>query len=577
MNILGLNVFHADTSACIIKDGKIISAVEEERFTRIKHFSGFPKNSIDFCLKEADINLSNLDVIAVNYNKNYNFKEKLFFSIKNFYKSNFFRRAFFSLKKNSLNKFFLKNYEIDISQKIKFIPHHLSHISSTFFFEDIKENCIGFSFDGSGDFSTIEVYKLGKDIELLEKVNYPNSPGIFYQAFTQFLGFKNYGDEYKVMGLASYGKPIYKDRLKKLLKLNDNTFFSLNLKYFDHHESVMDYDFESGYPYFDDLYSKKFEQLFGKSRKSNEPIKELHKDLAASLQLVFEEIILEKLNNLFDKYKLNGLCISGGCAFNSSLNGKIINSSKFKKIYISPNVGDAGGAIGSALYVAKKNNIELKYNDSPYLGTYYSDDYIEKNILNKLKDPHFFKYKYYEDFKELCLVTSKILRQKQSVVGWFQDKMEWGPRALGNRSILGDPTNAKMRDIINLKIKKREEFRPFAPSVIVEKADEYFEIEGNSKYMCAVYNAKQKAKDLVPSVVHIDGTSRVQTVSKEMNFKFYTLLKSFEKLTEVPILLNTSLNVNEPICENPENALEIFTKTSMDALIIQNWILTKNV
>lgn len=576
MNILGLNVFHADTSACIIKDGKIISAVEEERFTRIKHFSGFPKNSIDYCLKEADLNLSNVDFISVNYNKNYNFKEKLLFSIKNFYKSNFFRKAFFSLKKNSLNKFFLRNYETDVLKKIKFIPHHLSHICSTFLFEEIKENCIGFSFDGSGDFSTVEVYKLGKDIDLLEKINYPNSIGIFYQAFTQFLGFKNYGDEYKVMGLASYGKPVYKDRIKKILKSYKEDFFNLDLKYFEHHESVIDYDFESGYPYFDDLYSKKFEKLFGRSRKSNEPILAFHKDLAASLQQAFEEIILQKLNDLFDKYKLDKLCIAGGCAFNSSLNGKIINSTKFKKVYISPNVGDAGGAIGSALYLAKEYNVKLKYNDSPYLGTYYSNDYIEKNIVDKIKINNFIKFKYFEDFNELCSETSKILKQN-TVVGWFQDKMEWGPRALGNRSILGDPRNPNMRDIINLKIKKREEFRPFAPSVLEEKANEYFEIYDKSKYMCAVYKAKKKAKELIPSVVHIDGTSRVQTVSKDMNLKYYSLIQSFESLTGVPVILNTSLNINEPICENPENALEIFTKTSMDALVMQNWILTKNV
>jgi len=576
MNILGLNVFHADTSACIIKDGKIISAVEEERFTRIKHFSGFPKNSIDHCLKEADLNLSNIDFISVNYNKNYNFKEKLLFSIKNFYKSNFFRKAFFSLKKNSLNKFFLRNYETDVLKKIKFIPHHLSHICSTFLFEEIKENCIGFSFDGSGDFSTVEVYKLGKDIDLLEKINYPNSIGIFYQAFTQFLGFKNYRDEYKVMGLASYGKPVYKDRIKKILKSYKEDFFNLDLKYFEHHESVIDYDFESGYPYFDDLYSKKFEKLFGRSRKSNEPILAFHKDLAASLQQAFEEIILQKLNDLFDKYKLDKLCIAGGCAFNSSLNGKIINSTKFKKVYISPNVGDAGGAIGSALYLAKEYNVKLKYNDSPYLGTYYSNDYIEKNIVDKIKINNFIKFRYFEDFNELCLETSKILKQN-TVVGWFQDKMEWGPRALGNRSILGDPRNPNMRDIINLKIKKREEFRPFAPSVLEEKANEYFEIYDKSKYMCAVYKAKKKAKELIPSVVHIDGTSRVQTVSKNMNLKYYSLIQSFESLTGVPVILNTSLNINEPICENPENALEIFTKTSMDALVMQNWILTKNV
>ena len=575
MNILGLNVFHADTSACIIKNGKIIAAVEEERFTRIKHFSGFPKNSIDFCLKEANLNLSDVDFVAVNYNKSYNFKEKLFFSIKNFYKGNFFRRAFYSLKKNSLNNFFLKNYEIDIKKKIKFVSHHLSHICSTFLFEDIKESCIGFSFDGSGDFSTVEVYKLGREIKLIEKINYPNSLGIFYQAFTQFLGFKNYGDEYKVMGLASYGNPIYKERIKKILKSNKNDFFNLDLKYFDHHENVVDYDFESGYPYFDDLYSKKFEKLFGKSRKINEPINELHKDLAASLQQAFEEIILEKLNNLFDKYKFDGLCLSGGCAFNSSLNGKIIAASKFKNIYISPNVGDAGGAIGSALYVARNNNVEFEYNDSPYLGTYYSDDYIRENIIDKSCNNNSIKFKYFKDFNELCSETSQILTQN-GVIGWFQGKMEWGPRALGNRSILGDPRNPKMRDIINIKIKKREDFRPFAPSVLEEKANEYFEMNNKSKYMCAIYKAKKKAKNEIPSVVHIDGTSRVQTVSKQINYRYYVLLKNFEKLTGTPVLLNTSLNINEPICENPENAFEIFSKTSMDALVIENWVLTKN-
>jgi carbamoyltransferase len=576
MNILGLNVFHADTSACIIKDNKLVAAIEEERFTRVKHFSGFPKNSIDFCLNEANLSLSEIDYICVNYNKNYNFREKLLFSIKNFYTSNFFRRAFFSLRKNSLNKFFLKNYEIDVSKKVKFVPHHLAHICSTYLFNKIDEDCIGFSFDGSGDFSTVEIYKLGEEIKLLEKINYPNSLGIFYQAFTQFLGFKNYGDEYKVMGLASYGEPKYKDRIKKILKFKSQNFFNIDLKYFDHHESVIDYDFESGYPYFDDLYSKKFEKLFGKSRKPNEPIKEIHKDLAASLQKGFEEVILEKLNDLNLKHNnIENLCLAGGCAFNSSLNGKIITDSKYKKIYFSPNVGDAGGAIGAALYIAKINNVKLKIDTSPYLGTHYTDDYISKNIISKLKNKDFISYKYYENFDELCEVVAEILTKK-TVVGWFQDKMEWGPRALGNRSILGDPRNPNMREIINIKIKKREEFRPFAPAVLEEKAKDYFDIDIKSEFMCSVFQANKKAKELIPSVVHVDNTSRVQTVSKNSNQKFYSLIKNFEKKTSIPVLLNTSLNVNEPICENPENAFEIFTKTSMDALVIQNWVLIKN-
>ena len=299
-------------------------------------------------------------------------------------------------------------------------------------------------------------------------------------------------------------------------------------------------------------------------------------DLASSLQKAIEEIVLEKLDDIYNKHNIQGLCLAGGCAFNSSLNGKIISHSKFKNIYFSPNVGDAGGAIGAALYVTKNKNIKLKHNTSPYLGSHYSDKYIQEKIITRFKDNDFINCRYFEDFNELCEATVEILT-KETVVGWFQDKMEWGPRSLGNRSIIGDPRNPNMREIINTKIKKREEFRPFAPSVIEERAKEFFNINLQSEYMCSVFDAKQIAKDVIPSVVHVDNTSRVQTVTKKSNYKFYTLIKSFEKKTGVPVLLNTSLNVNEPICENPENAIEIFTKTSMDALVIQNWVLTKNV
>ena len=572
MNILGLNVFHADTSACLVKDGKIIAAVEEERFTRIKHFTGFPKNSIDYCLEEGNLKIKNIDFVCVNYNKSYNFKEKVFFSLNNAYSSNFFKKAFFSLRKNSLNNYFLKFYNEDITNKIKSIPHHLAHIASTFYFYNIS-NAIGFSFDGSGDFSTVEIYKLGEKIKLIEKINYPHSLGIFYQAFTQFLGFKNYGDEYKVMGLASYGKPIYKDRINKILNCKKN-FFELDLSYFDHHKSVIDYDFESGVPYFEDLYSKKIIQLFGKPRTVNEPIIQIHKDIAASLQTAFEEIIIKKLKQLHDIYKNDNLCIAGGCAFNSSLNGKIIANSKFKNIYISPNAGDAGGSIGAALIVAKENNEDLKFNESPYLGTYYDNSYVEKIIIKQIKNINHIKYRFEADFKKLTEdVAIKI--SNSGVIGWFQDRMEWGPRALGNRSILGDPRNPNMRNIINIKIKRREEFRPFAPSVLDIKAKEYFKIINTSPYMCFVYDVDEKNKHKIPAVIHVDNTSRVQTVSKKTNEKYYTLIESFEKLTGIPIILNTSLNINEPICENPENAFEIFTKTSMDMMVIQNWIFEK--
>ena len=575
MIILGLNVFHADTAACLIKDGNIVAAVEEERFTRIKHFTGFPKNSIDFCLKVGGVTLNQVDFICVNYNKNYNIKEKIFFTLKNFYSSNIFKKAVFSLGKKSLFKLFIKYYNLDVSKKVKFIPHHLAHISSTFFFNKIN-NSIGFSFDGSGDFSTAEVYSLGDKIKLLEKTNYPHSLGIFYQAFTQFLGFKNYGDEYKVMGLASFGEPIYKDRIIKILK-NKESFFKLDLNYFDHHKSVIDYDFESGYPFFDDLYSLKIEKLFGKARTNIEPVKKIHKDIAASLQKGFEEVVLEKLEDIKKKYNSDTLCLSGGCAFNSSLNGKIIKESNFKNVYFSPNVGDAGGSIGAALLVAKENGERLTYNSSPYLGTSYSNKDVEEKVINKIRNVKSINFKYYENFDDINDIVSKALTE-ECVVGWFQDCMEWGPRALGNRSILGDPRNPNMSEIINSKIKRREEFRPFAPSIIKDKAHEYFKMnqENESPYMCSVFEVHESIKHKIPAVVHVDSTARVQTVDEKFNLKFYNLIKSFEKITGIPIILNTSLNVNEPICENPENALEIFTKTSMEVMVIQNWVLRKN-
>ena len=569
MIILGLNIFHADTSACLVKDGKLIVAVEEERFTRIKHFTGFPKNSINFCLKEGRVKLEDVDYICVNYNTNYNFKEKVIFSLRNFYKSNFFKKAFFSLKKKSLKKLFIKFYNLDISKKVKFIPHHLAHIASAFYFNKV-ESSLGFSFDGSGDFSTVEIFNLGKKIKLLEKVNYPDSLGIFYQAFTQFLGFKNYGDEYKVMGLASYGKPIYKDRIIKILK-NKKNFFKLDLNYFDHHQSIIDYDFESGYPFFDDLYTLKIEKLFGKARNINEPIKQIHKDIAASLQTGFEEVVIQKLYDIKEKYKNENLCIAGGCAFNSSLNGKIIEKSIFNNVYFSPNVGDAGGSIGAALLVSKENNEKLEYDQNPFLGTYYSNKYIEENIISKIKNIKNFKYTYYQNLDDL---NDKVCNQlvNEGVVGWFQDRMEWGPRALGNRSILGDPRNPEMRDIINTKIKRREEFRPFAPSVLEEHYQDYFDTKTPSPYMSRIVKVKS---DKIPGVTHVDNTARIQTVNREQNEKFYDLINEFYKITGVPMLLNTSFNCQEPIVETPEEAIDTFNRTEMDILVINDYIMRK--
>ena len=574
MFILGLNVNHADTSAVILKDGKLLFGSEEERFTRIKHFTGFPLNSINYCLKEANISIKQIDRIAVNYKRTYNLQDKIKFSVKNLYKKNFFSKANIFLKKKSFLSDFKKIYNEDVENKVHYVPHHLAHICSTFYNFDIEE-AAGYSFDGSGDFSTVESYHLKKNnLKIIDKTIYPNSLGIFYQAMTQFLGFKNYGDEYKVMGLASYGEAKYYDRLKKLFIFDNSHDFKLNLKYFNHQQSVIDYDFESGFPYFDDLFSLRLENLLGKSRQRNEKINQFHKDIAASTQKIFEDIALRKINYIQNVTKSKNLCLSGGCAFNSVFNGKIKELTEFKNIFVSANVGDAGGALGAALYISRKFKNKICFNNNPYIGTKYSNEYIKTNLINGLKKYNYIKYKIFDDRNELNkFVVSKIIEKK--IVGWFQDRMEWGPRALGNRSILSDPRDPNMREIINLKIKKREEFRPFAPSILFDQVSDFFEFDEESNYMEKVCKVKIDKKNLIPAVVHIDQTSRLQTVKKETNFKFYSLIEEFMKQTKIPILLNTSLNVNEPICENPENAFEIFTKTSMDVLVIQDWVLTK--
>jgi len=581
MVILGLNIFHGDSSACLMKDGKIISAAEEERFTRIKHFSGFPLNAINYCLSNSNLSIEEVETISVNFNSKYNLKNKIVFMLKNFLSTNFFPRLTLTVKKNSLDRIIYQNYNKKVKFKTDHIPHHQAHIASSYLCSGFKDS-IGFSYDGAGDFSTTEIF-LCRDnkIELIEKVLYPHSLGIFYQAFTQFLGFKNYGEEYKVMGLAAYGEPLYKNRVYQLLEIsnNKNSFFELKLKYYNHYKETFSYYVATGSPFFDNLFSAEFENLFGPARNINEPVTKFHKDLAASMQKVFEEVVINKLNEVHKIYNIDTLCMAGGCAFNSSLNGKILKQTKYKNIYISPNVGDAGGAIGAALITSSFNDQKFKNTKmvNPFLGPKYSNDYIKKNIISILeKSKDDFNFRYVDNFDELNNEVCQFLINRK-IVGWFQDEMEWGPRSLGNRCILADPRLEDVKDIINSKIKRREEFRPFAPSILHDHKDDYFDLENitDSPFMTMVVIAKERANKEVPGVVHVDKTSRVQTVTKEFNSKFYSLIEKFYELTGVPILLNTSLNVNGPISRDPNDALEVFTKTNMDSIVLENWIISK--
>ena len=578
MNILGLNINHADTSACLIKDGKIISAIEEERFVRLKHYAGFPSHSIDFCLSFSNIKVSDLDFVTVNYSPTSNIKQKLLYSLKNIISLSTIKKVYRFKNKlfysSDLTKFLRDN---DFKGKVINIDHHLSHLASSFYNSPF-ENAAGLTIDGFGDFCSTETFLCNdKNIKSFKKVFFPHSLGILYQAITQYLGFKNYGDEYKVMGLASYGSPKYLNEFNDIIKLDKKNYFLLNLDYFTHHsDSDFSYSFKNGIPKFSDLYSKKLLNLLGDNRKIGEKIEKHHFDIACSLQTCFENVVFSILNHLYDITKSENLCLAGGCALNSKFNGLIKHKTSFKNIFIQPNAGDAGGSMGAALYYLHNQNIDkrdffIKHYNKCYLGKSYTNEIIEKDLILKnqfIKDYSFRKLKDEDLYKEIAERISK-----NQIIGWFKGRCEWGPRALGNRSILADPRNPKIKDVLNKKIKLRESFRPFAPSVLEEMSDDYFEIDYSSPYMLNVVNAKKLAVDKVPSVVHVDNTCRVQTVNKKDNKEYYSLIKEFYKLTKVPIILNTSFNENEPIVLSPEHAFNCFKRTSMDCLVLENWII----
>ena len=579
--ILGINAYHGDSSACLIKDGKIIMAVEEERFNRIKHWSGFPKSSIDKCLRKASINLNIIDYIAVNRDPRANIIKKIKYVL--FKKPSLkliVDRIRNSSKWSNIIDEFAMNFDKKVDKnKFYFIEHHRAHLASSFFVSPFKKAAL-LSIDGFGDFvSTMTGIGENSKIDIYDKVFFPHSLGIFYQAITQFIGFRKYGDEYKVMGLNPYGENKFESQMNELVSIKDD-FFELNLDYFVHHREDTDYRWNNCAPYTDKLYNKtKFERLFGPEIESSKHIIQRQKDIARSLQLQYEKIFFYILNKLYNITKCDNLCLAGGCAMNSVANGKIYEKTPFKKVYIQAAAGDAGGAIGSAYYVYNsiKNNNRNFIMDKTFYGEDYSDEEILKLIESKkdiLNNNNLTFEKYKNDNKLIDYVASKII--DGCVVGWFQDRMEWGPRALGNRSILCDPTNKNMKEIINKKIKKRESFRPFAPVVAREAVSKYFENDDDVPFMLQVYKWRQEYRNFFPAVVHVDGSGRLQTITQNQNPKYYKLIKRVEELNGHPILLNTSFNENEPIVNTPQEAFDCFLRTEMDLLVMNNYIIKRN-
>ena len=581
MKIIGINAFHADSSACLVIDGNLISAVEEERFNRIKHWAGFPIKSIKYCLEQSNLNISDIDHISINIDPKANYLKKLLFLAK--HRPSFslvFDRIKKKKKYNSIKEIINEEFkDYQFNGQINNIEHHYAHLSSAFHVSPFKEACI-LSVDGFGDFaSTAWGYGKENDIKIDKKIFFPHSLGIFYQAITQYLGFKNYGDEYKIMGLAPYGKPNYINELKKILLVNSNGSFKLNLDFFKFHKENFNYKWDDGKVEIDNLYSNKLEELIGPERKKEEDLNQFHKDLAHSTQKVYEEAFLNILNNLHEKYQIDNLCIAGGCGMNSVANGKIKNQTKFKNIYIQPAAGDAGGSIGSAFATHFKNSnnkrsFQMKH---AYWGTSFSEDEILE-CLNKSSEKIIYENCTFEkvaDDKNLNSTVAKAISVGK-VVGWFQGRMEWGPRALGNRSILGDPRRSDMKDILNLKIKRRESFRPFAPSILREYVKDWFENDDEVPFMMKVYQIKKDKRNEIPAVTHVDGSGRLQTVYKDTNEKYYNLIKEFYNITNIPILLNTSFNENEPIVSNPQEALDCFLRTKMDILTLGNYLIQRN-
>lgn len=574
MYILGLNAYHADSSAAIFKDGIMIAATEEERFTRVKHWAGFPTLAIQFCLKEAGITLDEVDYITIGRDPKAKYSRKIKYLLKN--PSLIFKalERFSNNRQVALLEVEFKKVDpsintASIKKKIHNLEHHRSHLASAFFASPFEEAAI-VSIDGSGDFTTTMI-ATGKEnkIEVLDSVDFPVSIGLFYTAFTQFLGFPHYGDEYKVMGLAPYGEPKYMDKVKKTLKFLPNGLYTWNEEYFVQ-PTKAGFKYENNIPSVGKLFSKKFISEFGQPRQSKEELTQYHKDLATSVQRVTEELIFYILKKLRERTGLKNVCIAGGVAQNSVANGKIAEATGFERVYIPSAGHDAGISMGSALYlynhVLDKSRVAPIYN--AYTGSRFSNEYIEAFLKSKG-----IVYRKLENEALFDVVTNKLM--EPGVVGWFNGRAEFGPRALGARSILADPRNNKAKELLNSKIKRRESFRPFAPSILKEYSSDYFTKPDEVPFMEKVFPIKPEKHKLIPAVTHVDGTGRLQTVDKDISPMYYGLIDAFRKKTGVPILLNTSFNENEPIVNTPAEALDCFLRTQMDMLVLENCVIER--
>jgi carbamoyltransferase len=582
MNILGINAYHGNASAALVCDGKLVAAVEEERFNRVKYAAGFPSAAIRYCLKEAGITLSDINHVAVPRNPYARLATKLWYAVR---MPSFARERVRVLSKfTGIPAALAQAFDADpakIKATFHRVEHHQAHLASSFFVSPFEEAAL-LSADGLGDFAS-SMWGMGRGnrMEIADAIAFPHSLGLYYSAVTQYLGFLKFGDEYKVMGLAAYGQPENMQAFRDIVRFSPNggdLGFRLGLQYFTHHRTgpEMSWAEADKTPVLGTLFSQTMgERLGGPARLPEQPLEQRHRNLAAALQARLEEVYLGMLRKLAEKTRSKRVCLSGGVAFNCVANGKIFDQTPFERVYVHPAAGDGGLSVGAAFYVWHQllGQPRSFVMDHAYWGPSYSLEEIRSAIqasavsnrgyaLSELNEP------------ELMRRTAALVAEGK-ILGWYQGRAEWGPRALGNRSIVADPRRPEMKEVLNQRIKHREIFRPFAPSILAERTGEWFEKSHPSPFMTLAYPVCPEKRDKIPAPTHVDGTGRLQTVTAEANPRYHALISEFERQTGVPVVLNTSFNDNEPIVCRPEEALDCFLRTRMDALVLGDFLITR--
>jgi carbamoyltransferase len=578
MNILGINAYHGNASAAIVCDGRLVAAVEEERFNRVKYAAGFPVQAIRYCLREAGLELKDIDRVAVPRDPYARLGTKLFYAMR---MPSFARERMKVLTKfTGIPEALAQAFDTDpakVTSKFHRVEHHQAHLASAFFVSPFERAAL-LSADGLGDFaSTMWGTGSGGRMKIEGAITFPHSLGLFYSAVTQYLGFLKFGDEYKVMGLGAYGKPEQLDAFRNIVRAHGDGF-RLGLEYFTHHRTgpEMSWAEADKTPVQGKLFSEEMEKLLGPKRNPEEPLEQRHKNLATALQARLEEIYLGMLKKLAERTGLKAVCLAGGVAFNCVANGKIFDKTGFEQVYVHPAAGDAGLAVGAAYYVwhqilGKPRGFVM---DHAYWGPGYTRDEIRSAIdANGLAENG---CRVEELPEEILMQRTAAIIADGKILGWFQGRAEWGPRALGNRSIVADPRRPEMKEILNQRIKHREIFRPFAPSILAESTADWFEKSHPSPFMTLAYSVRPEKRDKIPAPTHVDGTGRLQTVTREANPRYWSLIKAFEQLTGVPVVLNTSFNDNEPIVCRPAEAIDCFQRTQMDALVLGDFLITRS-